>query len=113
MPRSRKFLSEGLNFKEKEKKEKIKIDRAHRMGRKMANKTRPIVAKFNYHQDKEGIRKQAYLLKGKRFGISEQFPKEITEERKRLLPLYKQAKQEGKRAVLKYDKLIVEGRIVK
>ena len=105
------FLEKELQIEKP--KEKIKIDRAHRMGRKMANKTRPIVAKFNYHQDKEGIRKQAYLLKGKRFGISEQFPKEITEERKRLLPLYKQAKQEGKRAVLKYDKLIVEGRIVK
>ena len=103
----------GNELKIESPHQNIKIDRAHRMGRKQPEKTRPIVVKFNYFQDREAIRQRAHLLKGKRYGISEQFPQEIAQQRKKLIPLYKKAKQEGKRATLKYDKLIVEGRVIK
>ena len=56
----------------------IEIERAHRLGRKRDDgKPRPIVAKFLRYQDKEFIRKKAYLLKGTKFGIAEQFPKRL------------------------------------
>jgi hypothetical protein len=46
----------------------IKIDRSHRIGRKVQTnaKPRPIVVKFNYFQDREYIRKNARKLKGTR-----------------------------------------------
>ena len=55
---------------------KVKIDRSHRLGRRRerTDKPRPIVVKFNYHQDKEHIRFNAKKLKGTRIGISEQYP---------------------------------------
>ena len=65
-----------------ENAETIRLDRAHRIGKRQPNKTKPIVVKFNFHQDKENIRKQAKQLKGTNFGTSEQFPREINEKRK-------------------------------
>ena len=73
------FCKEKLHI---ENAETIRLDRAHRIGKKQPNKTRPIVVKFNFHQDKENVRKQAKQLKGTNFGISEQFPREINEKRK-------------------------------
>ena len=83
------------------------------MGRKQPEKTRLIVVKFNYFQDREAIRQRVHPLKGKQYSISEQFPQELAQQQKKLILLYKKAKQEGKRATIKYDKLIVEGRVIK
>lgn len=33
----------------------VKIDRAHRMGKRTENKCRPLVVKFNFYKDKEYI----------------------------------------------------------
>jgi hypothetical protein len=56
----------------------IKIDRAHRMGRKKQGlKPRVIVAKFNYFLDKQRILSNAKKLKGTGIAVSEQFPEEI------------------------------------
>ena len=60
------------------------------------------------------IRKSAPTkLQGKRFGVNEQFPKEINDRRKELYPFYKQAKRPGKRASLVYDKLYIDGTLFK
>ena len=58
---------------------KIKIDRTHRVGRKRnaQRKPRAIVVKFNYFRDREFIRQNARKLRGTRIGIAEQFPEEI------------------------------------
>jgi hypothetical protein len=40
----------------------------------------------------------------------EDFTKKVKEERKQLKPHLKQAKQEGYKALIKYDKLIIEGK---
>lgn len=37
----------------------IKIDRAHRLVQYTANKTRPIVAKFNFYLDKQNVKQKA------------------------------------------------------
>jgi Asp-tRNA(Asn)/Glu-tRNA(Gln) amidotransferase A subunit family amidase len=92
---------------------KIKIDRSHRIGRVRVgnNKPRPIVVKFNFHQDREYVRMNAKKLKGTKIGISEQFPEEIESIRKTLYPELKEAKREGKRAKIVKDKLIIEGQV--
>jgi hypothetical protein len=48
-------------FQIKDAKEVIKIDRSHRIGKKREGnrKPRPIVVKFNYHQDREHVRLNA------------------------------------------------------
>ncbi|CAB3986612.1 Hypothetical predicted protein [Paramuricea clavata] len=100
-------------FQIKDAKEVIKIDRSHRIGKKREGnrKPRPIVVKFNYHQDREHVRLNAKKLKGTNIGVSEQFPEEIESVRKALYPELKKAKAEGKRAKLVRDKLIVEGQV--
>ena len=53
-------------------RDKVKIERSHRIGKKRAgnNKPRPIVVKFNWHQDKEFVRINARKLKGTKIGGS-------------------------------------------
>ena len=51
-------------------------------------------------------------LAGKRFGISEQIPKEWQDRRKALLSAFKDAMKQGKRARFVGDKLLVEGHVV-
>ena len=75
----------------------IEIERAHRLGRKRGDgKPRPIVTKFLRYRDKEFIRKSAYLLKGTKFGIAEQFPKEIAETPEKAIPDYEESQRRWK-----------------
>jgi hypothetical protein len=90
----------------------VKIDRSHRIGKRKAGnqKPRPIVAKFNYYQDREFVRINAKKLKVTKSGISKQFPEEIESVRKAQYPELKKAKEEGKKAIIIKDKLIIEER---
>ncbi len=92
----------------------IKIDRAHRIGNFQNGKKRPIVVKFNYHQDKMLVKKSAFdKLKDSNYRVSDQYPKEIQERRRKLIPVLIQAKNDNKRAVLSYDKLYIDGVLYK
>ena len=106
-----KLLEEKFNIQNAS--EKVKIDRSHRIGkpRRDTEKPRPIVAKFNFYPDKVNILRNAKKLAGTNIGISEKFPVEIIEKRKKLLPEYKKAKAANKKAKLVYDKLIIEGQV--
>lgn len=102
-------------------KEKLKIDdgepirlhRAHRVGQYDSRKCRPIVAKFVFYQDRERVRKSAKELRGTNFGISEQFPKQVMEARRQLIPIMKKAREEGKEAYLRIDKLYIDKHLYK
>ena len=92
----------------------VKLERAHRVGKFTAAKNRPIVVKFNSYQDKLSVKKRAFdQLKDSQFRVSEQFPKVIQERRKTLIPHLIKAKQEGKKAVLSYDKLYIDNQLFK
>ncbi|CAB4042992.1 Hypothetical predicted protein [Paramuricea clavata] len=92
--------------------EKIEIERAHRLGRnRNGTKPRPIVVKFLRFQDKEMIKRNAYKFKDIGVGISDQFPKEIQEERNKLYPVFKDARSKGHKAFLVKDKLFINGQI--
>ena len=90
-------------------KSTIKIERAHRVGRKRGDRRKPraIVAKFNFYPDRERIRRSASKLKGTRIGISEQFPEEIEKVRQTLYPELRRAKAAGQRVRLVRDKLFI------
>ena len=90
---------------------KIKIDRTHRVGRKRnaQSKPRAIVVKFNYFRDREFIRQNARKLRGTRIGIAEQFPEEIEKIRQTLYPEMKKAKAAKQRVRMVRDKLFING----
>lgn len=96
-----------------EKTKRITFHRVHRIGNLNSDSTRPrpIVAKFEHFKDKEFVKTQGKQLKGTRFGLNDQFPKEIQGRRKLLYPIRKRFIQEGKRAIISVDKLYVDGKL--
>lgn len=91
----------------------IKIDRAHRMGKYNNGKTRPIVVKYNFFQDKQRVKQAASTeLTNTNIRVKDQYPKEISERRTALYPTFKQAKDAGKNAVMSYDRLYIDGQTI-
>ena len=61
------------------------IERAHRLGRfNPAKGPRPIIVAFSFFKDTEDILSNARSLKGTPFGISRDYPPEITRARQAL-----------------------------
>lgn len=93
------------------------IDRAHRMGNKLPNKSRNIVAKFSSSDAKGRIFQNIRNLSGKKnFSIQEQLPPEIQERRNRLWPKFKEAKAQAKqngnlKVSWSYDKLKINNNL--
>ena len=102
-----KILEENLQISDA--REKIKIDRSHRVGTKRDGNRKPraIVVKFNYFQDREHIRMNASKLRGTRIGIAEQFPEKIEKIRQNLYPEMKKAKAQGHRVRMVRDRLYI------
>lgn len=92
-------------------KTEIKLHRAHRVGRYNPTKIRPIVAKFVYYPDRENVRRNANKQKDKNRGIGQQFPKEIMEKRKKLVPIMKKAREDGQEAYISVDKLYIDKKL--
>jgi hypothetical protein len=89
----------------------IEFSNVHRFGRFISGRSRPIVAKFVLHRDLQRVKESAYKLKGKPFGINEQFPAEIEARRKVLYPVVRRLKQEGKRPRLIRDRIYTNGKL--
>ena len=106
----RNFIIKELKVDEEEM-QNISIKRAHRIG-KPSTTPRPIIAKFSFFKHKEYIRSKARNLKGTKYGLAKDFPKEIVERRTELLPNLLEAKANGQKATIKYDKLIIEGKVI-
>ncbi|MEW8547164.1 MAG: hypothetical protein AB2693_26940 [Candidatus Thiodiazotropha sp.] len=89
----------------------ISFHRVHRIGNKMYNydSPRPIVAKFEHFKEREEVRFTApKTLKGKPYGVREQFPKVVEEKRKILYPEMKKARSDSRNKVrLVRDKLFI------
>lgn len=87
------------------------IDEMGRIGKYVTGRKRPILVKLLKESTKSEILKNAKQLKGSDIWIEEDFPKNIQEERRGLIPRLKEARNKGYRAVLRYNKLIVDGEI--
>lgn len=87
--------------------DKWEINNLNRVGRKIEGKPRPIKITLTL-----GWRKTELLKNKKKIAehiyISEDFPKEVLEKRKELIPKLNEARKAGKFAILKYDQLIVK-----
>ena len=101
------------------------IQRAHRLGTlKRRRRTpfgqrsptsRPIIVCFRDYKDVELILSYAYKLSNTNYGINKDFPKEITEARSKLWPLYKTERQRNPRGSVYIGfpaKLVVGKRVV-
>ena len=91
-----KFLRTDLKIP-KEDEESIQFDRLHWVSARRASsgtpnsKPRPIIVKLKN------------LTKGRNLGISDNFPKEVEEMRKKLYPVLKAAKQEKRSVSFKVE----------
>jgi hypothetical protein len=87
----------------------IKINRAHRIGIFIPGKIRPLVA--NFDSDSKSLIQSALKTVKPRttpYNVSEQFPPEVKERRKALIPELIKARRDGKTAFLRRDKLIIQ-----
>lgn len=92
----------------------IRFERVHRSpGAPVDGKVRNIVAKFTYFKDREMVRKQWKELEGSVFRVFEQFPQDVIQKRRKLVPQMKEARRQGKRAYLAYDTLYINGKAVR
>ena len=105
----RNFMDKELGV---EDVEDISIERAHRVGKRRSDgKPRPIIAKFSFFKDRSYVLSKALTLAGTNFGLSPDFPKEIVDIRKSLLPHFRVARKRGCTAKLVYDKLYIDSQL--
>ncbi|XP_053383295.1 uncharacterized protein LOC128549767 [Mercenaria mercenaria] len=98
----------------KETAQGIRFERVHRSpSAPTPGKTRSIVAKFTYFQDRELVRRQYKELINTKYNVFEQFPPEVVAKRRRLLPKMKEARRQNKKAWIAYDTLYIDGVAVK
>ena len=74
----------------------IEVGNTHRFGKRVNDKPRPIVVRFIYHKDLQMVLNQATWLKNTPFGIHQQFPKVIEDNRKKLSCTQRRKKTEEK-----------------
>ena len=83
------------------------FDRVHRLN---AKKDSPIIARCTFYKDKIAILKAKRKLKDTNVFVGEDFSQRVRSIRKKLSPHLKTAKEQGKRATMIYDHLIIEGK---
>ena len=95
----------------------FKILRVHRIPTRRSEeydpgKPRPIIAKLSFYKDKSRIFQYAKNIdRSTKIGLAEDYPKEIDNIRKELLPVLRKAKKENAQAAFNVDKLIINGQI--
>ena len=101
------FITEEMKMSDDDL-QTLKIIRAHRTGMK-GDRPRGIVAKLGDSETKSAIFKHAKNLdKRKKYGVSEQLPRELNERKKQLLPKFKEAKVQEKKPRWNVDKLVID-----
>ncbi|CAC5364943.1 unnamed protein product [Mytilus coruscus] len=103
----RSFLSEEMEIPNVGD---IQFQNVHRLGERSDGKERSIIARFSDHERVN--RAAASKLKNKpQFSIYQQYPREINDRRKKLIPKMKEFKRQRRHAKLVYDKLLVDGEV--
>lgn len=88
------------------------IDRIIRLGSR-ENRNKPILIKFLSTRKAFELLSNKKNLKGSKIFISEDLPKEVQIKRKQLLPILKYLRGTGAHTLIKYDKLVVDGTVLK
>lgn len=89
---------------------KVDIDEIRRIGNYKKEGKRPILVKLTKDSMRSTIL-NTKNLKGTEIWIDEDYPKNIQEERKLLIPQMKEARQRGYKAYIRYNKLIVNNEV--
>lgn len=84
------------------------LNDVYRIGRKH-DKIRPILVSLVSHIKLKTLLANKHSFKNENVGVSQDFPKSVNDERKRLQPMVTALNQSGKKAVLRTDQLIVDG----
>ena len=106
-----KVYGGGTQTKQRRRRRYI-FERVHHIGKSSStDKPRPLIAKFMYHKDKEFVISHAKNLLGTDFPVARDFPKEIVDKQKLLVPILKEAKKNGHDSKLVYDKLYINGQL--
>jgi hypothetical protein len=84
------------------------VDMVNRLGRGRGN--RLIMVRFTTFRKKLEILENTKKLVGSKIRIEQDYTSETRQVRRDLIPYLKEARNEGHRAVIKIDKLIVNGR---
>ena len=111
----RQFLHKEMKIPSSDLK-KIHFERVHTIPTRpkeyKKNQQRPIIAKVSFFQDKEYIKSHIKKLpKGKKLGVSDNFPKKVSDIRKALFRVLKKAKDEEKVAFFNVEKLIIRNAV--
>lgn len=85
----------------------VEFDRVHRLSAKPDS---PIVARCCFYRDKIMILKAKQKLKGSSVFIGEDFTSRVREIRQKLTPHLKNARQNGRRAAMVFDHLLIDGK---
>ena len=104
----RKVFSDNLKLTDANE---IGLQAVHRLKRKPNGGPRSIVVRFEKRKDKTLVLSAGPKLQGTNMHVFEQFPAEISERRKKLLPKLYEMRDRGYYAELRYDKLFVNGRL--
>ena len=100
----RNFLTKEMKIRQ-EDVDNIQFERVHRIPF-----PRPIIAKVSFYQDKEFIKSHTKdIRKGSKYGVADDFPREVDEIRKDLQPVLKKARSEQKTAFFNVEKLLING----
>ena len=95
--------------------EKIDLQRVHRLGKPVAGKIRPIIARFLRYPDREKVLRASFgLNRATEIKVLEDFPKEIIERRRKQMPKLKEAKKKRLKVAISKaepDKLFINGKI--
>ena len=105
----REFLVQRMKFAQ-DIIENIKFDRVHRMGPTGEGIDRNIVAKFAFFKERELVRRNSRVLNIAGLFVYEQFPKEVNDKRRKLIPRMKEEQKMANTAWLVYDTLYINGR---
>jgi ribA/ribD-fused uncharacterized protein len=91
----------------------IQFERVHRLGPKKGDRKRSIIAKFSHFKGRELVWRNRHKLSKSNFSLSEDYPVEIQNERKLLLPVLKVAKTVNsvKSVSLNLNRLYVDGKL--
>ncbi|XP_040069433.1 uncharacterized protein LOC120842405 [Ixodes scapularis] len=88
------------------------IEKIHRLGRHLDNKTRPILIRFSSLDEKAALLKNAFKLKGTTVSLSNDYSIEVREKRRHLWTYAKARREEGISKVnLTNDKLVINGKM--
>lgn len=89
----------------------IQFQNVHRLRKRHDGKPRNIIARFTNYRDHETVRKSVpgKLRLKPQYSVNRQYPSEISDRRKALIPKLKELQRRGIRASLVYDQIMVNG----